>query len=168
MLEKIGFYLDEEHEDIYRFLRTRDLSGEELSRRISEDLDLTRVLTRASKRWDGGYALAGLIGNGDAFVARDPSGIRPLLLFPERRGGGVRVRARAADDRVRLSLEQVKEVQPGHVVVIKKRGTVTSNAVHAAAAADVVLLRADLFFAGQRCRHLPRAEGARGRASRTR
>ncbi len=72
ILEKIGFFLDEEHEDIYRFLRKRELAGEELSRRISEDLDPTRVLTRASEKWDGGYVLCGLIGNGDAFVARDP------------------------------------------------------------------------------------------------
>jgi hypothetical protein len=55
ILEKIGFFLDEEHEDIYRYLRTRDLTGAELSRRISEELDLTRVLSRASQNWDGGY-----------------------------------------------------------------------------------------------------------------
>ena len=81
ILEKIGFFLDEEHEDIYRYLRTKDLTGQELSRRISEDLDLTRVLTRSSANWDGGYILGGLIGNGDAFMARDPSGIRPCFYF---------------------------------------------------------------------------------------
>ena len=61
VLEKIGFFLDEEHEDIYRYLRTREMDGAELSRRISEDLDVARVLTRASQKWDGGYAIAGLI-----------------------------------------------------------------------------------------------------------
>jgi amidophosphoribosyltransferase len=81
ILEKIGFFLDEEHEDIYRFLRKRDLMGAELSLRISEDLDVARVITRAAQRWDGGYVLCGLIGNGDAFVARDPSGIRPCFYF---------------------------------------------------------------------------------------
>jgi len=62
VLEKIGFFLDEEHEDIYRYLRTREMGGAELSRRIGEDLDVARVLTRASQMWDGGYATAGLIG----------------------------------------------------------------------------------------------------------
>ena len=101
ILEKIGFFLDEEHEDIYRFLRKRDLAGEELSRQISEDLDLTRVLTRASQKWDGGYVLCGLIGNGDAFVARDPSGIRPCHYFQNEEVDRLRLRAGAAHDRVR-------------------------------------------------------------------
>lgn len=128
VLEKIGFFLDEEHEDIYRYLRTRELSGQELSRRISEDLDLARVLTRASKNWDGGYAIAGLIGNGDAFVARDPSGIRPAYYFQNDEVVAF------ASERAPLmtvfdqTLEQVKEVEPGHVIVIKKRGEVSSSA----------------------------------------
>ncbi|HTO02882.1 MAG TPA: amidophosphoribosyltransferase [Opitutus sp.] len=128
VLEKIGFFLDEEHEDIYRYLRTRELSGQELSRRISEDLDLARVLTRSSKNWDGGYAIAGLIGNGDAFVARDPSGIRPAYYFQNDEVVAF------ASERAPLmtvfdqTLEQVKEVEPGHVMVIKKRGEVSSSA----------------------------------------
>ncbi len=124
ILEKIGFFLDEEHEDIYRFLRKRDLSGADLSHRISEDLDLTRVLTRASQKWDGGYVLCGLIGNGDAFVARDPSGIRPCYYF---RNDEV---VAFASERAPLmtvfdvAVGDVREVGPGHVVVIKRRGTV--------------------------------------------
>ncbi|HUK13634.1 MAG TPA: hypothetical protein VLW17_10075, partial [Thermoanaerobaculaceae bacterium] len=81
VLEKIGFFLDEEHEDLYRLMRTRGLPGTEVSRRISEDLDIARVITRAAANLDGGYALAGLIGNGDAFVVRDPAGIRPCHYF---------------------------------------------------------------------------------------
>jgi amidophosphoribosyltransferase len=128
ILEKIGFFLDEEHEDIYRRLRTGNLGGEELSRQISEDLDLTRVLTRASQNWDGGYVLCGLVGNGDSFVARDPSGIRPVhwfqndevVAFASERAPLMTVFDLAATD--------VKEVQPGHVVVIKRRGTITEQA----------------------------------------
>lgn len=129
ILEKIGFFLDEEHEDIYRYLRTRNLSGAELTLRISEDLDLARVLTRASQKWDGGYALAGLIGNGDAFVARDPSGIRPAFYFQNDEVIAF------ASERAPLmtvfdlpTVDRVQEVPPGHVIVIKKRGTVTSTA----------------------------------------
>ena len=128
VLEKIGFFLDEEHEDIYRYLRTRDLTGAELSRRISEGLDLARVLTRASQNWDGGYAIAGLIGNGDDFVARDPSGIRPchwfqndeVIAFASERAPLMTV--------FDLAVEQVREVEPGHVIVVKKSGTLTSSA----------------------------------------
>ena len=62
LLEKIGFFLDEEHEDLYRALREKGLPGDEISRRISDELDLGRVLTRAAQKWDGGYTLCGLIG----------------------------------------------------------------------------------------------------------
>ena len=127
MLEKIGFFLDEEHEDIYRFLRSRDLTGAALTQRISEDLDLTRVLTRASQKWDGGYAIAGLIGNGDAFVARDPSGIRPAYYFQTDEVIAFASERAPLMTVFDLSLEQVKEVTPGHVVVIKRRGTVTEQ-----------------------------------------
>ena len=128
ILEKIGFYLDEEHEDIYRFLRKRELTGEELSRRISEDLDPARVLTRASQNWDGGYVLCGLIGNGDAFVARDPSGIRPCHYFQNEEVIAFASERAPLMTVFDLDRKQVREVPPGQVVVIKRRGTVTVSA----------------------------------------
>ena len=128
ILEKIGFFLDEEHEDIYRFLRKRDLGGEELSHRISEDLDVARVITRAAQRWDGGYVLCGLIGNGDAFVARDPSGIRPCFYYQDDEVVAFASERAPLMTVFDLALEQVKEVSPGHVVVIKRRGTVSEAA----------------------------------------
>ena len=127
ILEKIGFFLDEEHEDIYRFLRTRDLAGEELSRRISEDLDPTRVLTRSSQKWDGGYVLCGLIGNGDAFVARDPSGIRPCFYFQNDEVVAFASERAPLMSVFDLSVDVVKEVLPGHAVVVKRRGTISEQ-----------------------------------------
>ena len=127
ILEKIGFFLDEEHEDIYRFLRTRDLAGEELSRRISEDLDPTRVLTRSSQKWDGGYVLCGLIGNGDAFVARDPSGIRPCFYFQNDEVVAFASERAPLMTVFDLAVENVKEVLPGHAVVVKRRGTISEQ-----------------------------------------
>ena len=127
VLEKIGFFLDEEHEDIYRFLRKRDLAGDEMSRRISEDLDVNRVITRASAKWDGGYVLCGLIGNGDAFVVRDPSGIRPCFYFQNDEVVAFASERAPLMTVFDLALEQVREVDPGHVVVIKKRGEVVSS-----------------------------------------
>jgi amidophosphoribosyltransferase len=127
ILEKIGFFLDEEHEDIYRFLRKRDLAGEEMSRRISEDLDVTRVMTRASKNWDGGYVLAGLIGNGDAFVVRDPSGIRPCFWFQNDEVAAFASERAPLMTVFDLEAAEVREVTPGNVVVIKRRGTITEQ-----------------------------------------
>jgi amidophosphoribosyltransferase len=128
ILEKIGFFLDEEHEDIFRYLRTRGLPGAEISQRISEELDLTRVLTRASQKWDGGYTLCGLVGNGDAFVARDPSGIRPCFWFQNDEVVAFASERAPLMTVFDLAVEEVKEVKPGHAVVIKRRGTVTENA----------------------------------------
>jgi len=127
LLEKIGFYLDEEHEDLYRGLRQQKLPGSEITRRINEELDLGRVITRASKRWDGGYALVGMVGNGDAFVARDPSGIRPCHYFQNDEVIAFASERAPLMTVFDLSLDQVKEVEPGHVMVIKKRGAVTST-----------------------------------------
>jgi amidophosphoribosyltransferase len=126
ILEKIGFFLDEEHEDIYRFLRKRDVTGEELSQQISEDLDVARVLTRASQKWDGGYVLCGLLGNGDAFVARDPSGIRPAYYFQNEEVVAFASERAPLLTVFDLSADDVREVPPAHVVVMKRRGTVVS------------------------------------------
>ncbi|HRE06424.1 MAG TPA: amidophosphoribosyltransferase [Opitutaceae bacterium] len=127
LLEKIGFFLDEEHEDLYRYLRTRSLEGAEISRRISEDLDIARVITRASKKWDGGYALAGMVGNGDAFVARDPAGIRPCHYFQNDEVVAFASERAPLMTSFDLTAEQVREVEPGHVVTIKKRGELKST-----------------------------------------
>ncbi|KAB2648800.1 MAG: amidophosphoribosyltransferase, partial [Verrucomicrobia bacterium] len=127
ILEKIGFFLDEEHEDIYRFLRKRDLAGTDMSKQISEDLDLARVLTRASVKWDGGYVLAGLIGNGDSFVARDPSGIRPCYYFQNEEVISFASERAPLMTTFDLAVDQIQELPPGHVVVIKRRGEVKAS-----------------------------------------
>src|SRR5271154_567211 len=127
ILEKIGFFLDEEHEDIYRRLRTGNLGGEELSRQISEDLDLARVLSRASQKWDGGYVLCGLVGNGDAFVARDPSGIRPCHWFQNDEVVAFASERAPLMTVFDLAAGEVREVKPGHAVVIKRRGTISEQ-----------------------------------------
>ncbi len=81
LLEMIGHGLDGHHEELYRTLKAGGLPGPEISRRISEDMDPARVLRDVSAHWDGGYTLIGALGNGDSFVTRDPSGIRPCHWF---------------------------------------------------------------------------------------
>lgn len=132
VLEKIGFYLDEEHEDLYRTLRGQGLPGDEISRRISEDLDLTRVITRAAHRWDGGYTLCGLTGNGDAFVARDPSGIRPCFYFRNDEVIAFASERAPLMTVFDLEAEQVRELTPGHVFVVKHHGKITETPFTAA------------------------------------
>ena len=128
LLEKIGFFLDEEHEGLYEALRARGMAGHELSRRIGEDLDIARVITRASENWDGGYTLAGMTGNGDAFVVRDPSGIRPCYYFQNDEVVAFASERASLMTGFDLDASAVREVPPGHVVVVKKNGALTSTA----------------------------------------
>ncbi|MBP6507238.1 MAG: class II glutamine amidotransferase [Opitutaceae bacterium] len=128
VLEKIGFFLDEEHEDLYRQKRATGQAGDEISRHISEELDLTRVLTRAAQNWDGGYTLCGLIGNGDAFVARDPSGIRPAFYYRDDEVVAFASERAPLMTAFDLEVDQVREVSPGHVVVLKRGGQMTETA----------------------------------------
>jgi amidophosphoribosyltransferase len=81
VLEEIGFHLDQQHEEHYRALRGQGLAGQEIQEQISARLDIATILRRAARNWDGGYAIAGAIGNGDAFVMRDPHAIRPCFYY---------------------------------------------------------------------------------------
>ena len=129
LLEKIGFYLDEEHTNIFRHLRdVEKLPGRESAARISEELDLARVLKQAGEKWDGGYVLAGAVGNGDSFVARDPSGIRPCFYFEDDEVIAFASERAPLMTVFDLELAQVEEVHPGHVMVIKRDGVMTSTA----------------------------------------
>ncbi|HLP02054.1 MAG TPA: amidophosphoribosyltransferase [Opitutaceae bacterium] len=129
LLELLGFYLDEEHEDLYRELRAKKLPGKVISDQISERLDVAKILRRAAVKWDGGYTLAGMIGNGDTFVVRDPAGIRPAFWFQDDEVVAV------ASERVALMTvfdkEQadIREITPGHCVVVKKNGRVSEEQV---------------------------------------
>ncbi|HQF37811.1 MAG TPA: amidophosphoribosyltransferase [Opitutaceae bacterium] len=129
LLELLGFYLDEEHEDLYRELRTQKLPGRAISAQISERLDVAKVLRRAAVKWDGGYTLAGMIGNGDTFVMRDPSGIRPAFWFQDDEVVAV------ASERVALMTvfdkdqADIREITPGCAVVVKKNGHVSEEPI---------------------------------------
>ncbi|AOS45319.1 Amidophosphoribosyltransferase [Lacunisphaera limnophila] len=124
ILERIGFCLDDEHEMLYRELRSQGLPGDEISRRINAELDPARVLRTAAANWDGGYAIAGLVGNGDAFVARDPSGIRPCHWFENDEVVAFASERAPLCTVFDLEAAQVSEVEPGCAVVMKKSGAV--------------------------------------------
>lgn len=122
LLEKVGYHLDEAHDNLFRYLRDEGHEPGEISERILEEIDLVKVFRKASESWDGGYALIGAIGNGDNFILRDPLGIRPVFYFEDDE-----VYASASERAPLMTifdkgLEDIKEVPPGHIIVIKKSG----------------------------------------------
>jgi amidophosphoribosyltransferase len=124
LLEMLGHGLDQHHEDLYRNFKAQGLPGTEITHRINEGMDPAHVIREVAKDWDGGYTLIGALGNGDAFVTRDPAGIRPchwfeddeVVAFASERAPLCTVFHRTAD--------QVHELEPGNVVVVKRGGTV--------------------------------------------
>ena len=127
VLEDVGFHLDEAHDAIYHQMRDQNVEGKLIPKIISKDLDPIRILKKAAATWDGGYTIAGLIGNGDSFVMRDPQGIRPCFYFQNDEVVAY------ASERVALMtifdqpIENVCELEPGTAMVIKADGTIYSD-----------------------------------------
>ncbi|WP_438482454.1 amidophosphoribosyltransferase [Oleiharenicola lentus] len=132
ILERIGFCLDDEHEDLYRALKTQSLPGTEISRRINEEIDPGRVLRKAAANWDGGYSLVGVLGNGDGFVCRDPSGIRPCYWFENDEVVAFASERAPLCTGFEVEASQVNEVEPGCAVIMKKGGEVRVERIRAA------------------------------------
>jgi len=124
VLEEIGYYLDEEHTRIFRELRDQGVPGKDIPDRISAQLDPIEVLRAAAHGWDGGYTIAGLIGNGDAFVMRDPMGIRPGFFLQTDEIVAVASERVALQTIFDADYEDVREISPGHALVVKSNGKV--------------------------------------------
>jgi amidophosphoribosyltransferase len=122
MLEKIGHFLDEENEELYNRFKKEGFVKKEISTHIAENLDLPKILKRAAEQWDGGYAIAGLLGHGDAFVMRDPAGIRPAYYYADDEVVVVTSERPAIQTAFNVWFEKVREIKPGHALVIKKNG----------------------------------------------
>ncbi len=125
VMEKIGHFLEDEVENTYLKAKEKGLSKKESSPYIQEHLDLVRVLKRASKNWDGGFAMAGLIGHGDAFVLRDPSAIRPAFYYQDDEVVVVASERPVIQTVFNVSIDKVKELERGKAIIIKKNGTVS-------------------------------------------
>ena len=106
------------------------MSKREASPVIAEKLDITKILKRASKGWDGGYAMAGLLGHGDAFVLRDPSGIRPAYWYEDDEICIVASERPVIQTAFNLKVENIKELKPGYALIIKKNGIVTEELIN--------------------------------------
>lgn len=129
VMEKIGHFLDEEVTDLYLDCKNEGLSKREASPVIAERLDVNKILKRASKGWDGGYAMAGLFGHGDAFVFRDPAGIRPAYFYEDDEIVVVASERPVIQTVFNLEFDQIQELQPGNALIIKKNGTVTEEEI---------------------------------------
>lgn len=129
VLEKIGHFLDEENEELYQKYRSEGYSKPEISELIAKHLDIQKVLQNAAEDWDGGYAMAGLFGHGDAFVLRDPSGIRPAYYYADEEIAVVTSERPVIQTAFNVSKDQIKELSPGHALIIKKDGKVSEKMV---------------------------------------
>lgn len=122
IMEKIGHFLDDAVAKIYKDLKKEGYSKMECSPLIAERLNLAKILKRASKNWDGGYAMAGLIGHGDSFVLRDPAGIRPAYYYKDEEIVVVASERPVIQTVFNVPFKEVKELPPGHAIITKKSG----------------------------------------------
>ena len=126
ILERIGHFLDEENQQLFDKLKNDGIDDHrEISARIGESLDVQKILTHAANSLDGGYVMCGLIGHGDAFVMRDPNGIRPAFWFEDDEIVVVASERPVIQTAFNLSADQIKEVAPGHALIIKRDGSVS-------------------------------------------
>jgi amidophosphoribosyltransferase len=122
VMEKIGHFLDDAVAKIYKKLRKEGYSKQEASPLIAERLKISKILRKASKNWDGGYAMAGLLGHGDSFVLRDPVGIRPVYYYQDDEIVVVASERSVIQTVFNVNYDQVQELEPGHALINKKSG----------------------------------------------
>ena len=123
IMERIGHFLDMEVEECYRRLKQNGISKKEASPLIMEQLDVIKILKKAASRWDGGYAMAGIIGHGDAFVIRDPAGIRPAYYYKDDEIVVVASERAVIQTAFNVNFESIQEIPPGAAIIIKKNGS---------------------------------------------
>tara|TARA_R110002072_G_scaffold29809_13_gene93780 strand:+ start:1820 stop:3718 length:1899 start_codon:yes stop_codon:yes gene_type:complete len=129
VMEKIGHFLEDEVSKLYKQARGKGYNKKDASPYIEEHLNLKKVLKRSSKNWDGGYAMAGLVGHGDAFVLRDPNGIRPTYFYEDDEVVVVASERPVIQTVFNVNIEDVQELERGHALIIKKSGVTSIEKV---------------------------------------
>ncbi|SHE59015.1 amidophosphoribosyltransferase [Arenibacter palladensis] len=124
VMEKIGHFLDDAVAQLYKDIKKEGFNKREASPLIAERLNVAKILRRAAKNFDGGYAMAGLLGHGDSFVLRDPAGIRPAYYYKDDEIAVVASERPAIQTVFNVNFDDVKELDPGHAIIIKKNGKV--------------------------------------------
>ncbi len=123
VMERIGHFLDDAVRKLYKKAKAKGFNKQEASPYIAEKLNVAKILRKSASNWDGGYAMAGLLGHGDSFVLRDPAGIRPAYYYQDDEVIVVASERPAIQTVFNVPFEEVKELDPGHALIIKKDGS---------------------------------------------
>lgn len=126
-MEKIGHFIDRENEKIFRIYKDKGLNNDEISLHIQQEMNIPAILYESTKKWDGGYAMMGIIGHGDAFVMRDPNGIRPAYYYIDDEVIVAASERPVIQSVFNAAFDAVKEIQPGYALVIKANGNVSEE-----------------------------------------
>jgi len=127
VLEKIGHFLDDENQELFDAYKKEGLDNVAITQKISQNLDIAKILKRSAKNWDWGYTISGIVGNGDAFILRDPSGIRPAYYYADDEIVVAASERPAIQTAFNIQFKNVKEIEPGHALIVKKDGTVSQE-----------------------------------------
>ena len=130
VMEKIGHFLDVENDRLYAEIKDENIAELDKYKLIAQRIDIEQILKKASENWDGGYAMAGLMGQGDAFVLRDPSGIRPAYWYEDDEICVVASERPVIQTAFNLKAVDIKELTPGHALIIRKNGDVTETLIN--------------------------------------
>lgn len=125
ILERIGHFLDEEVEEIYRLTKEVGISKKDASKEIERKLNLKRILKKSSKKWDGGYVICGIVGHGDSFVLRDPNGIRPCYYYKDSEVFIAASERPVIQTVFNKKFDEINELEPGQAAIIKKSGKIS-------------------------------------------
>jgi len=129
ILEKIGHFLDEENQLLFEKYKALGYNYQQITELIMENIDIQQILKNSSVDWDGGYAMAGILGHGDAFVFRDPNGIRPAYWYEDDEIAVATSERPVIQTVFNVPLEKIKEVTPGSALIIKKNGEVSEKEI---------------------------------------
>ncbi len=130
VLEKIGHFIDTENQGLFdQYKREGHDDNMEISKLIANDMDVAKILRKSAKNWDGGYTIAGILGHGDAFVMRDPAGIRPAYYYANDEIVVAASERPAIQTAFNIPIGDVKEIQPGHALIVKKNGKITEDMI---------------------------------------
>jgi amidophosphoribosyltransferase len=128
VLEKMGHFIDSEVQGLFDQHKREGLDDNALiSKLIANDMDVTKILRKSAKNWDGGYTIAGILGHGDAFVMRDPVGIRPAFYYYNDEIVVAASERPAIQTAFNIPIEEIREIRPGHALIVKKNGKVTED-----------------------------------------
>jgi amidophosphoribosyltransferase len=128
VLEKMGHFIDTENQGLFDQYKREGLDDNvEISKLIANDMDVAKILRKSSKNWDGGYTIAGILGHGDAFVMRDPVGIRPAYYYYNDEIVVAASERPAIQTAFNIPIEDIREIKPGHALIVKKNGKITED-----------------------------------------